>query len=887
MKRNDCGTVEFHGMQHVSMLFRSRPSFSELVVRLRERLKWTANEADIVIEGVIDVGSKGPRIKRLVSIGGQDEWENYVSVVMETEVRALDLFVRKVLRDPSSHGMSLYMNDSARVQILASNQGVKEVADVPIVGSVPLQLPLSQSDDDLSNDDGGDRFVGGFDDGKDLNNVYEGLVDDIAPVEPLVHVQEVCRTSNNVDVQIMDDGESYQDARAVDSDDDRQVGELTASDIELIRRLFPSHDPVVADYNDLSQAHKARAHGREDGLVDVPNPGASTIIKKGLVFKNMSALKTWLREYAIVHNRPYKVKNSDAQRRYTIKCEKEGCDWSLCARKVKDSEKFRITRVIGPHTCSSAELDEKHRQLNSKFIAACILPLVKQAPTMRVKAVITTVNMLWGFNIQYGKAWMAKQRALKMIYGDWEEAYERLPALLNAIKAVNLGMHYEYVPKPNEWKDGKQIFHRAFWCFGQCVEAFKHCRPVLSIDSTFLLGKYQGTMWIAIGVDADNCLVPLAFALAEKENKDSWAWFLRLVQNHVIGPGREVCVISDRHAGNLSAVQMHVPGHAPVHHRWCTRHLAENLLKKDGSKDNFPLFEEVCQQLEVKYFEEKLNELKSKVNAEGRDWLRSLMPDVEKWTRAHDKDGRRYEFQTSNMVEALNGLLKGIRGLPVTAIVAFTFYKCAAWFKDRHAEATQLEINHKVWAPTPQLFLDKAKGMTSSEEYHCVDHATGTYEIVEHRGTTHDGGLLESRKHKVVIRDFSCTCRGPDQYHFPCSHYVTACRAHNLDVQTKIPKEFSVHNLIRTWTPRFEPYPNEEEWPPYLGPRFIVDPESHWNKYGSRRRLRYKLDMDAIPGCTRRSKGNPFLADPEQNECSKCGRLRHNARTCVRHPIQV
>jgi hypothetical protein len=43
-------------------------------------------------------------------------------------------------------------------------------------------------------------------------------------------------------------------------------------------------------------------------------------------------------------------------------------------------------------------------------------------------------------------------------------------------------MHYEYIPKPNEWKDGRDIFFCAFCCFSQCVEALKHCRPVLSID---------------------------------------------------------------------------------------------------------------------------------------------------------------------------------------------------------------------------------------------------------------------------------------------------------------------------------------------------------------------------------------------------------------------
>jgi hypothetical protein len=60
-----------------------------------------------------------------------------------------------------------------------------------------------------------------------------------------------------------------------------------------------------------------------------------------------------------------------------------------------------------------------------------------------------------------------------------------------------------------------------------------------------------------------------------------------------MGPDREVGVISDRHQGIFNAVQEQIPSYAPMHHRWCTRHLAEILLRKDHTKDNFPLFEEV------------------------------------------------------------------------------------------------------------------------------------------------------------------------------------------------------------------------------------------------------------------------------------------------------
>jgi transposase-like protein len=84
------------------------------------------------------------------------------------------------------------------------------------------------------------------------------------------------------------------------------------------------------------------------------------------------------------------------------------------------------------------------------------------------------------------------------------------------------------------------------------------------------MGKYEGTMLIVIGIDADRQLVPLAFVIMEKENNGSWGWFLHLVQRVVVGPGCEICVISDRHAGILNAIHEVIPNHSHVHHRWCT-----------------------------------------------------------------------------------------------------------------------------------------------------------------------------------------------------------------------------------------------------------------------------------------------------------------------------
>jgi hypothetical protein len=101
--------------------------------------------------------------------------------------------------------------------------------------------------------------------------------------------------------------------------------------------------------------------------------------------------------------------------------------------------------------------------------------------------------------------------------------YERLLAMLPAMKAKNPGMHLEYILKPEVIRpEGRQYFLRAFWTFEQCMKAFKHCCYVLSIDGMFLTGKYECIMLIAIGINADRQLVRLAFAIMEKENNCSW-----------------------------------------------------------------------------------------------------------------------------------------------------------------------------------------------------------------------------------------------------------------------------------------------------------------------------------------------------------------------------
>jgi hypothetical protein len=57
---------------------------------------------------------------------------------------------------------------------------------------------------------------------------------------------------------------------------------------------------------------------------------------------------------------------------------------------------------------------------------------------------------------------------------------------------------------------------------GRAIAAFKHCRPVICIDGTFLTGKYKGTILTVVATDDNNQLLPLAIAFVEGDNGDSW-----------------------------------------------------------------------------------------------------------------------------------------------------------------------------------------------------------------------------------------------------------------------------------------------------------------------------------------------------------------------------
>jgi hypothetical protein len=61
----------------------------------------------------------------------------------------------------------------------------------------------------------------------------------------------------------------------------------------------------------------------------------------------------------------------------------------------------------------------------------------------------------------------------------------------------------------------------------------------------FLFGRYEGRLLMVCSYDAEKQLIPLTFALVEK-NVENCGWFMSWLRREVIEPGR-IYVISDQH----------------------------------------------------------------------------------------------------------------------------------------------------------------------------------------------------------------------------------------------------------------------------------------------------------------------------------------------------
>ncbi|XP_015936000.1 uncharacterized protein LOC127744102 [Arachis duranensis] len=159
------------------------------------------------------------------------------------------------------------------------------------------------------------------------------------------------------------------------------------------------------------------------GARDAEGFAGLTEFQVGQQFPDKEEVLLSVKTYSIRRGVQYKVVESD-YRRYVGKCSVfgNGCTWLIRLSLRQCKELWEVKRYNGPHTCLATSISSDHRSLDYHVISAFIMPMVRADASVSIKVLLNATAAHFGFRPTYRRVWLAKQKAVALIYGDWNES---------------------------------------------------------------------------------------------------------------------------------------------------------------------------------------------------------------------------------------------------------------------------------------------------------------------------------------------------------------------------------------------------------------------------------------------------------------------------------
>ncbi|RVW25042.1 Serine/threonine-protein phosphatase 7 long form-like [Vitis vinifera] len=188
-------------------------------------------------------------------------------------------------------------------------------------------------------------------------------------------------------------------------------------------------------------------------------------------------------------------------------------------------------------------------------------------------------------------------------------------------------------------------------------------------------------------------------------------------------------------------------------------------------------------------------------------WFSKL--DTQKWTQAYDL-GYRYGWMTTNIAECINGVLKGARMLPITALVQLTFYRCVSYFETRRAEIRARMAVGDVYTAYAIENFRKAEAKASGHTVTIFHRIHETFEVI----TALHGFHMDKGRNKQVVKlnEGTCSCNKWQSFGIPCSHVLAVSAHMRIDSWQLVEKYYRLDAYASCYAPEFNPIPHESYW---------------------------------------------------------------------------
>lgn len=469
----------------------------------------------------------------------------------------------------------------------------------------------------------------------------------------------------------------------------------------------------------------------------------------GQEWSTMAECKQYLRLHAVKKKFEFRFQKNNADK-IIVRCKNDtNCPWRCYVKRKNDGHTASCRTLELKHTCLNTGVQNPKKK-NTMFNAPWIAKMIVDDMKLHNYSARDIVKLVWkkfNLRIKYWQAWNARTYALELVHGNYEDNFMKVPEFCRQIESTNAGSLLKWAV------DEENKFVHLCVSYKVSLEGWKSgCRPVVGLDGCFLKGKYRGACLVAIGMDGNNGMFPLAMFVCRKEDGENWDAFLEILAPELKKHHLPLTIMSDRAPSLVAAIEKHLGG---CEQRFCFRHIFKNMCKWwRGALVQYQAWV-TAEVYTTHEFENSIDELeKSAVGA--KQYLLEIGPSM--WSRAHFGMSSKCNHLTNNFTESFNSFILESRDKPICSMVIGVSFLIMKIMYERKIQSLKWEENDVV--PRVHTIIQQYKAMENEfctqpigENDYCVVHYTGSY-------------------HTVNIEARECTCREWQITGIPCVHGV-------------------------------------------------------------------------------------------------------------------
>ncbi|XP_060190429.1 uncharacterized protein LOC132619590 [Lycium barbarum] len=414
--------------------------------------------------------------------------------------------------------------------------------------------------------------------------------------------------------------------------------------------------------------------------------------------------------------------------------------------------------------------------------------------------------------------------------GDHIQEFGKILDYRDELLRTNLGSTCVVkLAEPNA--DGRPVFQSFYICFDALKKAFQHCRKCIGLDGYFLKGVCRGQLLVVVCKDDNNQMLPLAWAVMEYENKNTWTWFIRILKEDLaLGDGTALTLITDMQKGLFVAIQDLIPA---VLHKKCARHILANFSKDWRGLQRRQQFWRVAKSTFESQLRRNIELMKLLGPKKMMDKL--MYYNIDYWCKVYFNTNIKVDFVDNNMAECFNAWILAARHKTIITILEEIRVKMMTKIRTLREFINTWRCNY-----SPMCTKVLEENVTRSIQCNIEFNGVAGFEIRE--------GLCQ---HTMDISRRQCSCR---VWYDPLG-YIDHC--------------YNKESYIRTYEHALQPVTNMEMWRVSTHPS-VATPEIK-SMLGKPQKARRK-EAGEIPNSGKRPRTGMAMT------CSNCHNRGHNKR---------